>query len=118
LVEWVWKPAKEMRMSVIVTVLVNGEPAKLEEHAAANPDAIRSISARAEAKGLIAHRFYGSDDGRVMVIDEWPDAESFQSFFSEAGPDIQSMMQQVGVTTEPQVSFWRKLETGDDVGWE
>jgi hypothetical protein len=23
-----------------------------------------------------------------------------------------------GVTSEPEVTFWRKLETGDDVGWD
>ena len=46
-----------------------------------------------------------------MVIDEWPDAESFQKFFSEMESEIGPMMQQ------PDVTFWTKLETGDEVGW-
>ena len=32
-------------------------------------------------------------------------------------PQIEPLMQQVA-TSEPVISFWRKLETGDDVGWE
>jgi hypothetical protein len=27
-------------------------------------------------------------------------------------------MQSAGVTSEPEVVFWRKLETDDDYGWE
>ncbi len=27
------------------------------------------------------------------------------------------MMAEIGVTAEPEVTFWRKLETHDDVGW-
>jgi len=26
-------------------------------------------------------------------------------------------MEQVA-TSEPEITFWRKLETGDDIGWE
>ena len=51
-----------------------------------------------------------------MVIDEWPDAESFQKFFSEMESEIGPMMQQA-LTGEPDVTFWTKLETGDEVGW-
>ncbi|MEA2419537.1 MAG: hypothetical protein QOE60_1743, partial [Thermoleophilaceae bacterium] len=69
------------------------------------------------AHGVIAHRFYGSD-GRIMVIDEWPDEQSFQAFFQESGEQIQAMMAASGVTSEPEVTFWRKLETHDEVGWE
>jgi hypothetical protein len=105
-------------MSVIVTVRVKGDPRKLEELAAANPDRMRSIAEAARPHGLIAHRFYGSDDGEALVIDEWPDAASFQAFFEEQQETIGSMMQEAGVTSEPQVSFWRKLETHDEVGWE
>ena len=31
--------------------------------------------------------------------------------------EIESMMSEVGVTGEPNVTFWRQLETRDDVGW-
>ena len=104
-------------MSVIVTVSASGDPAQLEAQAASNPDAIRAIADRARGHGLIGHRFYGSD-GRIMVIDEWPDEQSFQTFFDEAADEIQAMMGAAGVTSEPEVTFWRKLETHDEVGWE
>ena len=105
-------------MSVIMTLRVNGDPNELEKRAAANPDAIRSISDRAKQHGLIAHRFYGSDDGEIMVVDEWPDAASFQSFFEESRSEIEPLMREVGATSEPEVRFWRKLESHDEVGWD
>ena len=105
-------------MSVIMTLRIKADPNKWEEVAQADPPRIQAISEAAKGHGLIAHRFYGSDDGQVMVVDEWPDAESFQAFFSEQEPQIGPMMQEAGVTSEPEVTFWRKLETGDEVGWE
>lgn len=62
---------------------------------------------------MISHRFYGSDD-EILVVDEWPDQESFQRFFG-AHPEIGELMGQVGVTSEPTISFWRKLDTHDEV---
>jgi heme-degrading monooxygenase HmoA len=104
-------------MSVIVTIWIQGDPEKVEQYAADNQEAMRSIVERAKAEGLIAHRFYGSE-GQAMVIDEWPDAESFQRFFASAQDDIAPIMQAAGVQNEPAVNFWRKLETHDEVGWE
>ncbi len=104
-------------MSVIVTLWMQGDPKGLEEHAASDPEAMRAIVESAKGHGLIAHRFYGSD-GQIMVIDEWPDEQSFQSFFAENSGTIGPLMQAAGVTSEPQPNFWRKLETGDAYGWE
>jgi quinol monooxygenase YgiN len=105
-------------MSVIVTLRFTGDAAKLEEFAAANEEHMPGIVEAAKGHGAIAHRFYGTDDGKLMVVDEWPDAESFQAFFAEQQPQIEPVMQAAGVTSEPEVVFWRKLETGDDYGWE
>ena len=104
-------------MSVIMTLRANGDPAELERRAAGNPDAIRAISDRAKQHGLMAHRFYGSDDGQIMVVDEWPDPGSFQSFFEQVRDEIEPLMQEVGVRGEPEIKFWRKLESHDEVGW-
>lgn len=103
-------------MSVIMTLRVSGDPAKLEQLARDNPDMIPAISERAKAAGAIAHRFYGSE-GQIMVVDEWPDAASFQAFFEAEQASIGPMMAQVA-TSEPEITFWRKLETGDAIGWE
>lgn len=105
-------------MSVIMTMQLRGDPDRLEAFASENAGSMHAILDKAKEHGLIAHRFYGTDDGHIMVADEWPDAGSFQRFFTEMGPQIGPMMEAVGVTEEPQPMFWRKLETGDDVGWE
>ena len=47
-----------------------------------------------------------------------PDAESFQRFFEQMRPEIEPMMREVGVTGEPEITFWRKLDTHDEVGWD
>jgi hypothetical protein len=105
-------------MSVIMTLRIEGDPRKLEDRVAREPEAIRSIAERAKGYGVIAHRFYGSvDGGEIMVVDEWPDAESFQRFFADLQPEIESIMQEVA-SGEPQITFWRKLETNDDIGWQ
>jgi hypothetical protein len=103
-------------MSVIMTLRANGDPDELERRAAANPDGMRAIADRAKEHGLIAHRFYGAP-GQILVIDEWPDPESFQRFFEEMRSEIEPMMADVGVTSEPEVTFWRALDSRDAVGW-
>jgi hypothetical protein len=105
-------------MSVIITIRVSGDPKRLEEYAAAHRDTMAAILERAKANGLIAHRFYGSDDGEIMVADEWPDPQSFRSFFEENRPQIAPIFAAAGATSEPEVKFWRKLETHDEVGWQ
>jgi len=71
---------------------------------------------RAKRNGLIAHRWYGGD-GEYMAVDEWRDAQSFQTFFEEAQPDIGPVMQEAGVSSQPTVTFWRALDVDDAVGW-
>ena len=50
------------------------------------------LSDRAKEHGVIAHRFYATDDD-VMVIDEWPDAASFNRFFESMQSEIGPLMQ-------------------------
>jgi hypothetical protein len=58
-------------MSVLMALAVNGDPRKLEEHAASDPDAMQAILDSAQAHGLIAHRFDGSEDGQIMASRRW-----------------------------------------------
>jgi len=104
-------------MSVIMTLTAKGDPAALERFAAANPDKMIAIRDHAVEHGLIAHRFYGSD-GQIMVIDEWPDEQSFLDFFGHMQSEIGSMMEEAGITGEPHPKFWRKIEAHDDYGWD
>jgi quinol monooxygenase YgiN len=103
-------------MPVIMTFRVQGDPDKLERLAKEKQDILQSIAERAKAAGIIAHRFYGSD-GQIMVVDEWPDSESFNRFFESEQAAIGPMMAEVA-TGEPEITFWRKLDTHDDIGWE
>lgn len=103
-------------MSVIVTIRVDADGHKLEQWASENRDKMNGIAEKARAQGAIAHRFY-ADDGGVMVLDEWPDAESFQSFFHASMGEIGPMMQAAGAQGEPKVNFWHELATHDEFGW-
>jgi hypothetical protein len=103
-------------LSVIVTLWLQGDPDKLEQIAANDPERVRSIAEEAKQHGVIAHRFYGTD-GQVLVVDEWPDEQSFQSFFQENQSRIGPMMEAAGASQAPQPRFWHKLDTHDEYGW-
>ena len=98
-------------MSVIMHLRVKADPKRLEEIMSGSP--WPQINERAKELGSIHHRFLGSADGtEILVVDEWESPEAFQKFF-ESSPEIPEMMQKVGVTSEPEISFWHELETPD-----
>ena len=101
-------------MSVLMLLRVKGDARKVEQFAADNPGAMKSIVERATSNGLIRHRFFGTAD-EIIVVDEWPDEQSFHKFFAES-PEIAEMMKGVGVTTEPTILFARQLDVDDAVG--
>ena len=105
-------------MSVLMTFRAKGDASLLEKYAAEKPEVLTAIADDAKKSGLIAHRFYGTDQGDIMVVDEWPDPDSFQRFFAANAGKIQPAMAAVGVTAEPEVTFWRELDTRDQVGWQ
>jgi heme-degrading monooxygenase HmoA len=89
------------------------DPARFEEVATGNRERLIGISERAKQQGCISHRFYASEAGdEVLVVDVWPDSESFQQFFSNT-PEIGELMGEAGVTSEPATVFWRELDTPD-----
>ena len=101
---------------MIMTLRVQGDPAKIQEQLRSDDERLNRILGRAKDHGLIAHRWYASD-GEFMVVDEWPDEQSFEAFFGEIGPEFQQIMGDAGVTAEPERRYWRKLDVGDEVGW-
>lgn len=100
-------------MSVLVTLRVKGDATKLERFVAENPGRMESTVERGKKHGVISHHFYGNDS-EIIVVDEWPSEDAFRAFFA-ASPEIRGYMETVGATTPPEVTFWRKLETHDDV---
>jgi hypothetical protein len=105
-------------MSVIVMLQMDGDAGQLEQYAESNQEKMADVVGQAKDHGLIAHRFFGDDNGHLYVIDEWPDAQSFQAFFGEAQAEIGPMMQAAGVTSQPQPQVLRVLETHDKYGWD
>jgi hypothetical protein len=101
----------------MVTLRIKADGSRLESYGSTHEEVFSGIIKKAEQHGLMAHRFYGDGKGNVMVLDEWPDAESFQAFFAEAQGEIGGMMAEVGAQGEPEVMFWTELKTPDRVGW-
>jgi heme-degrading monooxygenase HmoA len=100
-------------MSVIVMLRAKADPERLREVINSDRSRAEAIDARAKEHGAIHHRFIGSvEGGEVIVLDEWESPEAFQRFF-EASPDIAQMMQEIGVTSEPEITFWNELDTID-----
>jgi hypothetical protein len=101
-------------MSVIMGLRFSVDPAKFQEIANGDRDRLLEIKDRSKAHGAIHHRFYANvAGGEVLVVDEWPDPESFQKFFEEMTPRIGQMMEEAGVTSEPRPEFWTELDTVD-----
>ena len=103
-------------MPLIVTIRVIADPASFEEHLRYQADTLSRTLELAKRHGVVAHRWYAGD-GEVLIADEWPDAESFQTFFAEAQSEIGPFMEAAGVTAPPEVRFWHSLETRDTFGW-
>jgi hypothetical protein len=105
-------------MSVIMTLRIAGNPEAMERYGKDNPGKLEGIVEAAKRHGMIAHRFNGSEDGNgILVIDEWPDRQSFEAFFAEKQADIMPIMEAVGATGQPEATFWHELATGDAYGW-
>ena len=99
-------------MSVFMILRVQGDPNTLEQYASSNAEMMQGIADAGKAAGATRHAFAGGD-GEILVIDEWPDEVSFQRFF-ESQPEIPRLMQEAGVKSAPQISFYRKLDTRDE----
>jgi hypothetical protein len=99
-------------MSVIVILRIPGNPADLEAYAAGpGGDVMRRIAEAGKAAGAIRHSF-GGGDNEVVVVDEWPDAEGFNSFFANER-EIADVMRDGGAKGAPEITVYRKLNTPD-----
>lgn len=100
-------------MSVLMTMRLTADARQFEAIAQQEPETIQAIVRRAREHGLIAHRSFGNAN-EVFMVDEWPDEASFQEFF-DASPEIPVVFGKAGLQGEPEVTFWRPLETNDTV---
>ena len=101
-------------MSVLMTLRVKADATRMEALAAKDPTIFPAVADKGKAMGATYHRFYATDD-ELLVIDVWPDEKTFQEFFAST-PEIPDIMAEAGVTTEPEITFWRNVDLGDNIG--
>jgi hypothetical protein len=102
----------EAIVSVIVILRIPGNPTDLERYAAGpGGEVMRRIAEAGKTAGAVRHSFAGSDN-EVLVVDEWPDEQSFQAFFASQ-PEIADIMRDGGAQGPPETSFYRRLSTPD-----
>jgi heme-degrading monooxygenase HmoA len=99
-------------MSVMIEMRMNADASRVEQAARDNHDMLMAIGDRAKQQGCVHHRFY-AENGQIVVVDEWQDAESFQKFFS-SDPDIPTLMGAAGASGEPEVHVLRPLDVDDN----
>lgn len=99
-------------MSVYISLRISADPEKVRQVTQENKDTFLGIADRAKGMGCIHHTF-ASEDGSVIVMDEWESREAFQKFF-ESDQDIPKLMQQAGVTSEPEIRFYEPMNLGDE----
>jgi hypothetical protein len=94
-----------------MSLRVKADADKLEEYAKEHPDVLPGITAKARELGCIHHTF-AAENGDVVVMDEWESKEAFEKFFN-GNEDVEQVMRDMGVQSEPEIHFYRPLDTGD-----
>ena len=98
-------------MSVIVIVrCAVSDAGQALEFVRANPEIPHEITAYGKSLGQIGHRML-TDGKDLVVIDEWPDADTFNTFFAGA-PRMGEFMSGAGVVGEPEVTI---LDVAEDL---
>jgi hypothetical protein len=99
-------------MSVLVVLRIPGNPADLERYASGpGGDLMRRVADAGKAAGAIHHQF-AAGDGEIVVVDEWPDEQTFHGFFNSQ-TEIPDVMREGGAQGPPEVTVYRLLETPD-----
>jgi heme-degrading monooxygenase HmoA len=99
-------------MSVLVILRIKGDPADLERYAGGpGGEVMRRISEAGRGAGAVSHHFAGGDN-EMLVVDEWPDEQSFRDFFN-GQLEIADVMRDGGAQGPPEISIYRVLSTPD-----
>ena len=98
-------------MSVIVVGKMKTDPANIKKLWANRTADFEAVANEARAAGALHHR-WGFGDGFITIIDEWPDAATFESFFS-GNTRIPSLMQEGGVQGPPEFTIVEAVEGPD-----
>ena len=108
----VTSPAKgRNRVIVSVFVIVRcavADLGKALEWGKANGDIAEDITAYGKSLGQIGHRML-TDGKDIVVIDEWPDADTFNKFFAGAAR-MGEFLSGAGIVGEPEVTMFDALD--------
>lgn len=99
-------------MSVMVVGRIKADPARMEAAFRDRAADFMAVSQYAKTHGALHHHF-AAGNGEVMFIDEWENAEAFQSFFSSQ-PKIPELMQAAGAMGQPEIQVYDVMATQDD----
>jgi hypothetical protein len=94
------------RVTVSVFVIARftvADLGKTQEWAKANGNVAEDITAYGKSLGQIGHRML-TDGKDLVVIDEWPDADTFNKFFAGA-PRMGEFLSGAGIVGEPEVTI-------------
>ena len=96
-------------MSVVVIVRCpTDDPGKAIEWVRSHPDIPEEITTFGKSLGQIGHRILLAEK-ELVVIDEWPNEESFRTFFSEA-PRMDEFLSGAGLTSDLVISVYEAIE--------
>jgi hypothetical protein len=98
-------------MSVIVIGRMSVDPGNVEKLWTERRADFEAVASAARAAGATHHQ-WGFGDDHVVIVDEWPDAETFQSFFGGQAK-IGELMQAAGVQGPPEFQIVRAVEGPD-----
>lgn len=96
-------------MSVIVVARFSvSDVGKAAEWARAHAEVPEDITAYGKGLGQIGHRMF-TDGKDLVVIDEWPDADTFNTFFAGA-KRMGEFLSGAGIVGEPEVRILDPLD--------
>jgi hypothetical protein len=97
---------------VIVIGTMTVDPSNVEKLWSERRGDFEAVVADAKAAGAIHHR-WAFGDGEVVIVDEWPDAGSFEGFF-RAEQTIAELMAAGGVQGPPSFKIYEAKEGPDE----
>jgi hypothetical protein len=99
-------------MSVLVVLKVQGNPNDLEAYAnGTGAEVMLRVAEAGKTAGAI-HHLFAAGENEVIVVDEWPDEQSFHDFFAGQA-EIADVMRAGGAQGQPQITVYRMLDTPD-----
>jgi hypothetical protein len=101
------------RVTVSVFVIARftvADLGKALEWGKANGNVVEDITAYGKSLGQIGHRML-TDGKDMVVIDEWPDADTFNKFFAGAAR-MGEFLSGAGIVGEPEVTILDTVDVG------